>query len=106
MFICVPKWYLSLSLHQKSKLKGMEVVSAREFRASQRKFLMLANNGEDLILKARGLGSFRITPVTSHDKVTNTVDLAERLRMALQEVKLMREGKIKELSMSELLDEL
>ncbi|KGF13056.1 hypothetical protein HMPREF1640_13645 [Prevotella sp. S7-1-8] len=84
----------------------MEIVSAREFRASQRKFLMLANNGEDLILKARGLGSFRITPVTSKDSVTNKADLVERLRMALQEVKLMREGKIKELSMSELLDEL
>ena len=106
MFICVPKWYLLLSLHQKPKSKNMEVVSAREFRASQRKFLTLANNGEDLILKARGLGSFRITPVTSRDKVTNTSDLAERLRMALQEVKLLREGKIKELSMDDLLDEL
>jgi antitoxin (DNA-binding transcriptional repressor) of toxin-antitoxin stability system len=84
----------------------MEVITAREFRANQSKYLGLANNGEDVILKSRGLGSFRLTPVTSQDMVTNKPALEERLRMALQEVKLMREGKIKELSMDTLLDEL
>lgn len=104
--MCANMVLFFVSLQWELKLKDMEIVSAREFRASQRKFLTLASNGEDLILKARGLGSFRITPVTSKDCVTNKADLAERLRMALQEVKLMREGKIKELSMNDLLDEL
>lgn len=87
---------------ENKKQKNMEVVSAREFRASQRKFLTMANNGEDLILKARGLGSFRIIPVTAKDRVTNKADLTERICQALREVKLMQEGKLKELSMDEL----
>ena len=38
--------------------------------------------------------------------ITFTKSLEERIGMALQEVKQMRDGKIKELSMNDLLDEL
>ena len=65
----------------------MKIISAREFRASQRKFLTLVNNGEDLILKARGLGSFRIIPVSSKDKITNTPELQARIAKAREEIK-------------------
>lgn len=84
----------------------MEVVSAREFRANQSKYFGAARDGEDVIVKSRGLGSFRLTPVTSNDVVANKLDLVKKIRMALHEVKLMREGKIKELSMDDLLNEL
>lgn len=81
----------------------MEVVSTREFRANQRKYFGLAHNGVDVILKSRNWGSFRLIPVSQSDIVTNKPDLTERICQALREVKLMREGKIKELSMDELL---
>lgn len=84
----------------------MEVVTAREFRANQTKYFGKASKGEDIILKSRGLGSFRLVPVTSDDSVISKPDLTERISMALHEVKLMREGKIKELSMDDLLNEL
>lgn len=88
------------------KNKIMEVITAREFRANQSKYFGKASKGEDIILKSRGLGSFRLVPVTSDDSVINKPDLTERLSMALREVQLMKEGKIKELSMQDLLDEL
>lgn len=84
----------------------MEIISAREFRANQSKYLGMALDGEDVILKSRGLGSFRLTPVTVHDKVTSENDITKRICMALQEVKLMKEGKIKEPSIDKLLNEL
>lgn len=84
----------------------MEVISAREFRTNQTKYLGMVKEGKEVILKSRGLGSFRITPITAQDVVTNELDLIARLRLALQEVKLMQEGKIETLSMKKLLDEL
>lgn len=85
----------------------MEVISAREFRTNQTKYLGMVKEGKEVILKSRGLGSFRITPLTAQDVVTNELDLIiERLRLALQEVKLMQKGKIETLSMTKLLDEL
>ena len=84
----------------------MEVVSTREFRANQKKYFGMANKGEDIILKSRNWGSFRLVPISQNDIVTNKPDLTERICQAIREVKLMREGKIKELSMDELLDEL
>ena len=42
----------------------MLVVSMREFRANQRKYLGLAKKGEELILKSRENGSFALTPIT------------------------------------------
>ncbi|CRI74384.1 Uncharacterised protein [Chlamydia trachomatis] len=84
----------------------MEVVSTREFRANQKKYFGMASKGEDVILKSRNWGSFRLIPISQNDIVTNKPDLTERICQAIREVKLMREGKIKELSMDELLDEL
>lgn len=81
----------------------MEIVSTREFRANQRKYFGMARGGEDVILKSRDMGSFRLIPVSSNDIVANKPDFTERIDQTLREVKLMREGKIKELSMEELL---
>ncbi len=42
----------------------MLVISMREFRANQSKYLGLVKNGEEVILKSRENGSFALTPVT------------------------------------------
>ena len=88
------------------KHRTMEVVSTREFRANQRKYFGLAHDGEDVILKSRDWGSFRLIPVSQNDIVASKPDLTGRICQALREVKLMQEGKIKETSIGELLDEL
>lgn len=77
----------------------MQVVSAREFRANQGKFLNAAKRGQSVLLTSR-YGSFKITPVTEEDTLT------ERICKGLQEVKLMEEGKISTKSARSFLDEL
>lgn len=82
----------------------MLVVSTRDFRTNQTKYLKKANAGEHVILKSR-TGSFKIVPISSDDIVSNKRDLAE-LRGALQEVKDHMEGKKQLQSLDSLLDEL
>ncbi|MBD5421061.1 MAG: prevent-host-death protein [Bacteroides sp.] len=77
----------------------MQIVSTREFRANQGKFLNAAKRGESVLLKSR-YGSFKITPITEEDSLT------ERICRGLEEVKLMESGKIPSKSAWELLDEL
>ena len=40
----------------------MIVISTRDFRANQTKFLDMVNNGEDIVLKSREKGSFKLVP--------------------------------------------
>lgn len=77
----------------------MQVVSAREFRANQGKFLNAAKRGQSVLLTSR-YGSFKITPVTEEDTLT------ERICKGLQEVKDIMDGKAKGYSVDELLNEL
>ena len=113
-FLCVLKFaknvyqigFFIIFAAEFQKQETMEVVSTREFRANQKKYFGMASKGEDVILKSRNWGSFRLIPISQNDIVTNKPDLTERICQAIREVKLMREGKIKELSMDELLDEL
>ena len=53
----------------------MEVISAREFRTNQSKYLDMVKRGEEVILKSRGLGSFHIRPITTQEVVVNKTDL-------------------------------
>lgn len=48
----------------------MLVISTREFRANQSKYLGMATDGEDRVLKCRGWGSFKIVPVSADDVLT------------------------------------
>lgn len=84
----------------------MIVISTRDFRANQTKFLDMARNGEDVILKSRSSGSFKLTPVDAEDSVVSKRDLTEELRLALQQVKDHMAGKIKLKSAESLIDEL
>ena len=77
----------------------MKIVSAREFRANQGKFLNAAKRGQSVLLRSR-YGNFKITPVTEEDSLT------ERICKGLEEVKLMESGQIPSKSAWDLLDEL
>lgn len=77
----------------------MQIVTAREFRANQGKFLTAAKGGQSVLLTSR-YGNFKITPVTEDDSLTT------RICEGLREVKLIREGKAKGYTVDELLNEL
>ena len=77
----------------------MQVVSAREFRANQGKYLNAAKDGQSVMLTSR-YGNFKITPITEEDSLTS------RICEGLMEVKLIQEGKMKGYSIEELLNEL
>lgn len=53
----------------------MIVIGTREFRANQTKFLDMARNGEDVILKSRSSGSFKLIPVETEDTIVSKRDL-------------------------------
>ncbi len=77
----------------------MQVVSAREFRANQGKFLNAAKRGQSVLLTSR-YGNFKITPITEEDALT------ERICKGLKEVKDIMDGKAKGYSVEDLLNEL
>ncbi len=79
--------------------------TSREFRDQQAHVFDLADKGEKVIIRRNRKQSYTLVPIDDND-LTFTQNLEERIGMALQEVKQMREGKIEELSMDALLDEL
>lgn len=81
------------------KTKIMQVVSAREFRANQGKYLIKANAGQSLLLTSR-YGSFKIVPISEEDSLTT------RICKGLQQVKQIEEGKLPSRTIEDLLDEL
>lgn len=87
------------SLYLRKKIELMQIVTTREFRANQGKFLSAAKNGHTILIRSR-LGNFRIVP-EAHD-----LTLTERIGNGLREVKLIQEGKLKNKSVEDLLNEL
>ncbi len=77
----------------------MEIVTAREFRANQGKFLTAAKEGQSVLLTSR-YGNFKIVPVTKEDTLTS------HICEALHEVKLIREGKLQAKPARDFLNEL
>lgn len=68
--------------------KPMQIVSAREFRSNQGRFLTAARAGQSVVLTSR-YGNFKITPVTDTDEI-----IERDLRAACDEVKAHIEGRI------------
>lgn len=68
----------------------MLVISIREFRANQGKYLGMASEGQDIILKSRSKGSFRIVPLTEDDTLMSKEEYFANIDRSLQEIK---EGK-------------
>ncbi len=84
----------------------MTVVSARDFRANQVKYLSMVNSGEHVILKSRE-GNFRLLPVTSSDSISDdSQKIAAELRGALRELKEVIAGKKQLNTLDSLIDEL
>ncbi len=82
----------------------MVVVSTRDFRVNQTKYLNMAKAGEHVVLKSRA-GSFRISP-EEIKPVETPRDLIAELKNALTEVKEAIDGKRLLLSAESLADEL
>jgi len=77
----------------------MLVISSREFRANQGKYLGLAAEGTDVLLKSREKGSFKIVPVSDDDTLMSKEEYFAMLDRGLQNI---REGKGKEYTLDEL----
>lgn len=70
------------------KLRIMQVVTAREFRSNQGRFLTAAREGQSVMLTSR-YGNFKIVPIDSEDVI-----IERHLRTALEEVKAHKEGRM------------
>jgi len=68
----------------------MLVISGREFRANQGLYLGLAASGQDVLLKSRTSGSFKIVPITEDDTLMSKKEYFAMIDRSLQSV---REGK-------------
>lgn len=53
----------------------------------------MVNNGEDIVLKSREKGSFKLVPVKEEDTIINKRDIMAELKGALQQVKDHMDGK-------------
>ncbi|MCM1031475.1 MAG: type II toxin-antitoxin system prevent-host-death family antitoxin [Oscillibacter sp.] len=84
----------------------MIIISTRDFRANQTKFLDMVNKGEDIILKSREKGSFKLVPISEKDTISKKQDLITELKGALQQVKEHLDGKRKLKSLDALINEL
>ncbi len=77
----------------------MQIVSAREFRSNQGKYLGAARNGQAIVLTSR-YGHFKITPISSEDTLTS------RICQGLKQVKMIQDGKLPRRTIDDMLNEL
>ncbi len=77
----------------------MHIVSAKEFRSNQGKFLNAAKNGQPVLLTSR-YGNFKITHVTEEESMTT------RICRGLEQVKMIEEGKLPRKTIHDFLNEL
>ena len=80
----------------------MIVISTRDFRTNQTKYLNMVKSGEHVVLKSRA-GKFRIFPEMDSETIETPRDLVKELRNAVKEAIA---GKRKLQSAESLLDEL
>lgn len=67
-----------------AKKDVMVIVSSREFRANQRKYFDLAKTN-DVIIKSRTAGSYRLVPVMIDDTVLNSKELDAKIRKGIED---------------------
>ena len=68
----------------------MVVISSRDFRTNQSKYLGMAANGQGIVLTTRSLGSFKIVPIQEDDTLMTREELYQKIDRGIQEIK---EGK-------------
>ena len=76
----------------------MTIISTRQFRENQRQYLGRAVNGEDVILKSRSEGSFKIVPIADDTRMSRA-QLDAIIEQGLQDIK---NGKGKAYTLEEL----
>ena len=85
----------------------MLIISTRKFREKQGDYLARVRKGEDVIVKSRDNGSFKIVPVMEDDTLMSKKQFFEKIDRSIQQVK---EGKVitmkKGQSVSDFLNEL
>ena len=68
----------------------MVVISSRDFRSNQSKYLGMAANGQGVVLTTRNLGSFKIVPIDEDDTLMTKEELFAKIEKGIQDIK---EGK-------------
>jgi len=80
----------------------MLVISTREFRERQGKYLGMVANGENVVLKSRKEGNFKLVPLQRDDTLMSKEEFYAKLDRSIQQIK---EGKLHTLNMNNI-DEL
>jgi len=75
----------------------MLVISTREFRERQGKYLGMVANGENVVLKSRKEGSFKIVPLQRDDTLMSKEEFYAKLDKSIQQIK---DGKLHTLNMN------
>ena len=83
----------------------MIIVSGRDFRANQSKYVGYAHKGENVVVKSR-VGAWRVVPVTDSDIIVKRSEVAQELCSALIEAVEAIEGKRKLNTLNSLINEL
>ncbi len=65
----------------------MLVISTREFREKQGIYLHRAKNGENIVLKSRENGSFKLVPITENDTLMTKNELDAIIERGLEDIK-------------------
>jgi len=63
----------------------MTLISIRDFRSNQGKYLRLAASGESVILTSRS-GNFKIVPVTEDDSVVSKSEFLAKIEAARESI--------------------
>ncbi len=70
----------------------MVVISGRDFRANQSKYIKIAHTGEDVVISSRA-GNVRLTPVSPNDIIINRSEITPELMAKIEKArKEFREG--------------
>jgi antitoxin (DNA-binding transcriptional repressor) of toxin-antitoxin stability system len=91
--------YICLSIRYALKEEDMLVISTREFREKQGLYLHRVRNGENIVLRSRENGSFRLVPVAEDDTLMSREDLDAVIERGLEDIE---NGKGKSYTMEEL----
>ena len=79
----------------------MVLVSSREFRANQRKYLDMARS-KDVVITSRSHGNYRLVPIADSDIILDSSQLEARISRGIAE---FEQGKAEAISKGESIDE-
>lgn len=64
----------------------MTIISARDFRGEQGKYFKMVSDGENVVIKSRNHGSFKLVPITDDDTLVSKEEFFEKLKLAENEI--------------------